>query len=93
VANHETDSITSVDLVHGKVLQEYDLRPGIINQAQTGVPGGEFPYGIAVASNANGSTVYVSSVRDREIDVLSFVNGVLALTSRIPVAGNPRGWF
>jgi YVTN family beta-propeller protein len=90
VANHETDSITSVDLVHGKVLQEYDLRPGIINQAQTGVPGGEFPYGIAVASNANGSTVYVSSVRDREIDVLSFVNGVLALTSRIPVAGNPE---
>ncbi len=86
VANHETDSITSVDLVHGAVLQEYDLRPGIINPAQTGVPGGEFPYGIAVA----GSTVYVSSVRDREIDVLSFTGGVLTLTTRIPVAGNPE---
>ncbi len=90
VANHETDSITSVDLVHGVVLQEYDLRPGIINPVQTGVPGGEFPYGIAVATNQNGSTVYVSSVRDREIDVLSFVNGVLTLTNRIPVSGNPE---
>ncbi len=72
VANHETDSVTSVDLVHGVVLQEYDLRPGIINPAQTGVPGGEFPYGVAVAGN---NTVYVSSVRDREIDVLNFTSG------------------
>jgi len=87
VANHETDSITSIDLVHGVVLQEYDLRPGIINPAQTGVPGGEFPYGIAVMGN---NTVYVSSVRDREIDVLNLTNGVLTLTSRIPVAGNPE---
>ena len=87
VANHETDSITSVDLVHGVVLQEYDLRPGIINPAQTGVPGGEFPYGIAVAGS---NTIYVSSVRDREIDVLNLTNGVLTLTSRIPVAGNPE---
>lgn len=87
VANHETDSITSVDLVHGVVLQEFDLRPGIINVAQTGVPGGEFPYGIAVAGN---NTVYVSSVRDREIDVLNLTAGVLTLTNRIPVAGNPE---
>jgi YVTN family beta-propeller protein len=87
VANHETDSITSVDLVHGVVLQEYDLRPGIINAAQTGVPGGEFPYGVAVVGN---NTVYVSSVRDREIDVLNFSKGVLTLTNRIPVSGNPE---
>lgn len=87
VANHETDSITSVDLVHGVVLQEFDLRPGIINVAQTGVPGGEFPYGIAVAGS---NTVYVSSVRDREIDVLNLTAGVLTLTNRIPVAGNPE---
>jgi len=87
VANHETDSITSVDLVHGVVLQEYDLRPGIINKQETGVPGGEFPYGIAVMGS---NTVYVSSVRDREIDVLNLTDGVLTLTSRIPVAGNPE---
>jgi len=87
VANHETDSITSVDLVHGAVLQEYDLRPGLINPAQTGVPGGEFPYGIAVAGS---NTAYVSSVRDREIDVLSYAGGALTLTTRIPVSGNPE---
>ncbi len=90
VANHETDSITSVDLVHGVVLQEYDLRPGIINPAQTGVPGGEFPYGVAVAGNTASGTVYVSSVRDREIDVLNLTNGSLTLTNRIPVPGNPE---
>jgi len=87
VANHETDSITSVDLVHGAVLQEFDLRPGIINPAQTGVPGGEFPYGVAVKDS---NTLYVSSVRDREIDVLNFAKGALTLTTRIPVAGNPE---
>jgi YVTN family beta-propeller protein len=86
VANHETDSITSVDLVSGTVQQEFDLRPGIINPAQTGVAGGEFPYGIAVKGS---NTVYVSSVRDREIDVLNLADGVLTLTTRIPVAGNP----
>jgi len=87
VANHETDSVTSVDLVNGVVLQEFDLRPGLINVAQTGVPGGEFPYGVAVKAN---STVYVSSVRDREIDVLNFANGALSLATRIPVSGNPE---
>ena len=86
VANHETDSITSVDLTSGTILQEFDLRPGIINPAQTGVPGGEFPYGIVVKGN---NTVYVSSVRDREIDVLNFSNSTLTLSKRIAVAGNP----
>jgi len=86
VANYETDSITSVDLVHGVVLQEYDLRPGIINPAQSGVPGGEFPVAVAVKGS---NTVYVSSSRDREIDVLSLSGGQFNLTSRIAVAGNP----
>ena len=87
VANHETDSVTSVDLILGVVRQEFDLRPGIINPAKVGVPGGEFPYGVVVKGN---NTVYVSSVRDREIDVLNLSEGVLTLTTRIPVAGNPE---
>lgn len=86
VANYETDSITSVDLVHGAVLQEYDLRPGRINPAQSGVPGGEFPFGVAVVGN---STIYVSSTRDREIDVLNLNTGKLSVTTRIAVNGNP----
>src|ERR1019366_878020 len=87
VANYETDSITAVDVVHGTVLADYDLRPGRINPAQSGVPGGEFPFGVAVAGN---NTIYVSSTRDREIDVVNLNAGVLTLTNRIPVEGNPE---
>jgi DNA-binding beta-propeller fold protein YncE len=87
VANYETDSITSVDVVHGVVLQEYDLRPGRINPAQSGVPGGEFPFGVVVAGS---NTVYVASSRDREIDVVNLNAGKLTLTNRIPVNGNPE---
>ncbi|MBZ5663576.1 MAG: phosphoesterase [Acidobacteriia bacterium] len=87
VANYETDSITSVDVVHGAVLQEYDLRPGRIDPKQSGVAGGEFPFGVAVAGN---NTIYVASSRDREIDVLNLNAGKLTLTSRIPVKGNPE---
>ena len=86
VANYETDSITAVDLTSAAVLEEYDLRPGRINRAQSGVPGGEFPVGVAIKGN---HTVYVSSSRDREIDVLSLNNGSLTLLRRIPVKGNP----
>jgi YVTN family beta-propeller protein len=87
VANYETDSVTAVDVVHGAVLAEYDLRPGLINPAYTGVPGGEFPVGVAVKGN---NTVYVSSARDREIDVLRLSGGTLQLRRRIRVTGNPN---
>jgi sugar lactone lactonase YvrE len=87
VANWETDSVTAVDVVHNAILAEYDLRPGIINPAQSGVAGGEFPFGVLVKGN---NTVYVSSARDREIDVLNLAAGVLTMTNRIPVKGNPE---
>src|SRR6266496_530042 len=87
VANWETDSVTAVDVINGVVLAEYDLRPGIIDPAKSGIPGGEFPFGVAVKGN---NTVYVSSARDREVDVLNLSGGVLALTKRIPVRGNPE---
>jgi DNA-binding beta-propeller fold protein YncE len=86
VANWETDSVTAVDVVNGIVSSEYDLRPGLINPAQTGVPGGEFPFGVIIKGS---DTVYVSSARDREIDVLQLASGALTLSKRIPVNGNP----
>jgi DNA-binding beta-propeller fold protein YncE len=86
VANYETDSITAVDVVNGKVLAEYDLRPGRINPKDSGKAGGEFPFGVVLAGN---NTVYVSSSRDREIDVVNLAGGQLTLTNRIPVQGNP----
>jgi YVTN family beta-propeller protein len=87
VANYETDSVTSVNLTTSAVLQNYDLRPGRINPANSGVPGGEFPFGVAVKGN---NTIYVSSTRDREIVVLNLASGVLSVTTRIPVQGNPN---
>src|SRR6185437_10779340 len=47
---------------------ELDLRPGKIDPAQSGVPGGEYPFWVAIKGN---STAYISSIRDREIDVVS----------------------
>jgi YVTN family beta-propeller protein len=83
-ANFYNDSVSIITLA-SKAITEVQLRPGEINSANSGVPGGEYPFGVAVAGN---STAYISSVRDREIDVVS-LTGTPALTTRIPVPGNP----
>src|SRR5262249_12369829 len=44
VANYENDSISVVDVATFTKSGELDLRPGKIDPAQAGVPGGEFPY-------------------------------------------------
>ncbi|HUD64378.1 MAG TPA: hypothetical protein VMQ17_07365 [Candidatus Sulfotelmatobacter sp.] len=90
IANYETDSITAVDVVHRAVLGEYDLRPGRIDPQKSGIPGGEFPFGVVVKGN---NTLYVSSTRDREIDVLNLAGGKLTVTRRIPIDGNPTKMF
>jgi YVTN family beta-propeller protein len=86
VANYENDSIDVVDTRARKILAELDLRPGKIDPAQRGVPGGEFPYWIAIKGN---DTAYVSSERDREIDVVALTPAP-RVTARIAVAGNPN---
>jgi YVTN family beta-propeller protein len=85
VANFFNDSISVLDLQGRSKTAELDLRPGATNPAQTGVPGGEYPYWVAIA----GSTAYVSSVRDREIVVVS-LNGTPAVQARIPIEGQPN---
>ena len=84
VANFGNDSISVVTLATG-AIQELDLRPGQINPAQDGVPGGEFPFGVAVT----GDTAYVSSVRDNEVDVIN-IKSTPTLIKRIKVAGAPN---
>jgi len=86
VANYENDSISLVTLATG-LVRSFDLRPGKINPANTGVAGGEFPYWVAFKGN---DTLYVSSLRDREIDVLSLANGGISLGQRIALKGNPN---
>jgi YVTN family beta-propeller protein len=84
VAELENDTLSYVNLATGAVTKQ-QLRPGKLNPAQTGVAGGEFPYWVAVTAQ---NTIYVSSERDREIDVVNMAAGTV--TARIKVAGNPN---
>jgi YVTN family beta-propeller protein len=80
VANYENDSITLVDIGSKTVLQELDLRPG------NGLAGGEYPEWIAVAGN---STAFVTSARDREIEVIDITSNQMRVTDRIKLKGQP----
>jgi DNA-binding beta-propeller fold protein YncE len=86
VANYENDSISVVDLTTRVKSGELDLRPGKNDPAEAGMPGGEYPYWVAVKGS---STAYVSSVRDREVAVVSLADPPVT-TARIPVSGNPN---
>jgi DNA-binding beta-propeller fold protein YncE len=89
VANFYNDSISTIPLTNGLpsgTPTNVPLRPGVINAAQTGVAGGEYPYWVAIDGN---KTVYVSSERDREIDVVS-LGATPKVTARIKVSGNPN---
>jgi YVTN family beta-propeller protein len=87
VANLENDSISIIDLNSNNAVTELDLRPGRNDPTQSGVPGGEFPFWVAVKGS---DTVYVSSERDREIVVVSLADVKPKVTARIPVKGNPN---
>ncbi len=67
-----------------------DLRPGksAVNP-QPGVAGGEYPFWAAIKGTGSNAVAYVSSVRDREIDVVS-LGGTLGVTTRIKVKGQPN---
>ncbi len=98
VANYGNDSITVFNRGYGSFTnwsagKELDLRPGKSNPAQSGVPGGEYPFWVVVKGTGLSATAYVSSVRDREIDVVSLTQGpgqTPAVAARIPVKGQPN---
>ncbi len=91
VANYYNDSITvfTGGLGHWSKGTELDLRPGKSDPAQAGVPGGEYPFWVAVKGTGSSATAYVSSIRDREIVVAS-LGEKPAVTARIPVKGQPN---
>jgi YVTN family beta-propeller protein len=82
------DAISLVDLATRSKIGELDLRPGIIDPAKSGVAGGESPFGVAI----KGSRIaYVSSERDREIDVVDIAHpSAPKLLTRISIQGNPN---
>jgi DNA-binding beta-propeller fold protein YncE len=86
IANVYNDSVSIVDVVGGSVIKEIDLRPGKIDPSQNGVPGGEYPFWVAIKGS---DTAYVSSLRDREIVVVGIGNSP-GVVSRIQAKGNPN---
>ncbi|WP_206171560.1 hypothetical protein [Thiorhodococcus mannitoliphagus] len=91
VANYYNDSITVFTGGYGNWSSgtELDLRPGKSDPAQTGVPGGEYPFWVAVKGTGASTTAYVSSLRDREIVVVD-LGGEPLVSARIPVKGQPN---
>jgi YVTN family beta-propeller protein len=87
VANFENDSVSVVDLTKRDVVAEVDLRPGKVDPALQGVPGGEFPFWVAIKGDQK---AYVSSQRDREIVVLDLSTPAPTVSGRIPVRGQPN---
>jgi DNA-binding beta-propeller fold protein YncE len=86
IANVYNDSVSIIDLPSRAVTRELDLRPGKIDPAKSGVAGGEYPLWVAIKGS---STAYVSSVRDREIVVVSLGPSPM-VRDRIKIAGNPN---
>lgn len=87
-ANFQNDSVSFIDLASGSVIKEFDLRPGAIDPAESGRPGGSYPYAIAVADN---NIAYVSSQRDREVIALD-ISALPSVTvvARTQVPGQPN---
>ncbi len=89
VVNYENDSISVLTPgQNGWTLSgELDLRPGIIDTANAeGVGGGEYPFWVTIK---NSDTAYISSIRDREIVVVSLA-GAPQVTNRIKLPGQPN---
>lgn len=51
VTNVYNDSVSLINLTAGSVEAELDLRPGKINPAGAGVPGGEYPFWVTIKGN------------------------------------------
>ncbi|MCJ7516020.1 MAG: beta-propeller fold lactonase family protein [Dehalococcoidia bacterium] len=91
VANYYNDSITVFTGGLGKWSKgvDLDLRPGKNDPAKVGIPGGEYPFWVAMKGTGSSTTAYVSSLRDREIVVVNLGEKPV-ITTRIPVKGQPN---
>ena len=69
-------------------MPDIDLRPGDGNSTTMGTPGGEYPFWVRIQGTGENATAYVSSLRDREVDVVS-LGSAMKVTGRIPVQGEP----
>ena len=87
VANMQNDSASVIDLGTRAEIAELDLRPGKNDTAQSGEPGGSYPFWVAIKGN---DKAYITSQRDREVIVLDIAGTQPAVTGRITVGGQPN---
>jgi hypothetical protein len=89
VTNVYNDSVSLIGIAGttGQVLSELDLRPGKVNPADSGKAGGEYPFWVTITK---AGVAYISSVRDREVEVVQVSGSQLKFVTRIPVTGNPN---
>jgi DNA-binding beta-propeller fold protein YncE len=85
VANVQNESVTLIDLASGE-LTEQDLRPGVIDPAKAGTPGGSFPRAVIWTSPTR---AFVASERDREVIALDVSDRGLTVAGRTRVRGQP----
>ena len=83
-------------------VSNLDLRPGkSLVSAASGMPGGEYPFWVVIQdpvandTNDEHAVAYVSSIRDREVDVVPLTSSAqnqpqLQVTARIAVKGQPN---
>jgi DNA-binding beta-propeller fold protein YncE len=89
-AHYENDSISVVDITSRAKIAEVDLRPGKTDPSKEGVAGGEYPFWVVTKGDEK---AYVSSIRDREIVVVSLKasgGDSPRVAARIPVRGTPN---
>jgi len=86
VTNFMNDSVSLVDVTARKMAAELDLRPGKLDPARRGVPGGTYPFRVAVV--APGRAV-VSAPRDRELVTLAVDGDRLSVLARVKAEGEP----
>ena len=86
VANFFNDSVSLIDVATRKVIAELDLRPGKIDPAQRGVPGGTYPFRVTMAA---ANRAVVSSPRDRELISLDLSGDKLAVVARAKTIAEP----
>ena len=86
VANYQNESVSLIDTKMRSVVDETDLRPGVIDPVFTGKPGGTYPNLVAFVT---GRKAYVTSQRDRELIALSIDGDKISVSNRTPLAGQP----
>jgi DNA-binding beta-propeller fold protein YncE len=86
VANYYNDSVSLIDLARKTIVAEQDLRPGKIDPAKAGVPGGEFPFAVVWADDTH---AWVSAPRDRQLVAISVSGDRLSVTNRVMTIGEP----